>query len=194
MNLGKLGITVIIAARTYVNYACDVLVPRGFWNLVAFSDFTDRVTRAGLVHLAMDTEGSFWQSNLKDYCNHGTWALNGVQELMLYTSKDDSIWKGSAYLEKFRRHYKGGPKLLELVDLEDEPSQDVMDVEKFIVQSFEQIEGKEGKPEKNEEEAQTTIRRIPRYLDDCPKTESEELRRPRITAKKLAVKPIETEI
>jgi hypothetical protein len=68
-----------------------------------------------------------------------------------------------------------------------------MDVKKFILQSFEKIEGKEGKLEKNGEEAQTTIRRIPRYLDDCPKTESEALRRPGITAKKLVVKPIDTQ-
>jgi hypothetical protein len=185
----KCGITVIITPRIYVNYACDILIPRGFWNIVSFADFTDRITKKGLVHLAVDVDGSFWKENAKDYCGHGTWVLNSVQELMLYETTREKFWKESDYLDKFRKKYKGGPKLLEMVELEGERSQNVKDVEAYILKTFDKIEGKEEKLVEEDEEA-TTITKYPRYLDDCPKTEPEELRRPNITAKKLVTKPI----
>jgi hypothetical protein len=185
----KSGITVIIAPRLYVNYACDIFTPRGFWNIVSFADFTDRITKKGLVHLAVDVDGSFWKENAKDYCGHGTWVLNRVQELMLYETTREKFWKESDYLDKFRRKYKGGPKLLEMVDLESERSQNVKDVETYILKTFDKIEGKEEKPVEEDEEA-TASTKYPRYLDDCPKTEPEELRRPNITAKRLVTKSI----
>lgn len=184
------GITVIIGAKMYINYACDVLIPRGFWNIVSFANFVDRVTTAGLVHLAMDVEGSFWRENCRDYCKYGTWILNGVQEVILYDSRGDDFWKGIDFLDKFRKQYKGGPKLFELQELDDEPTQNMQDVEKFMLKAFDTIEGKGEKDDEAEEVEVEPILRIPRYLDDTPKTEANELRRPNITVMKLIPKPV----
>jgi 2EXR family len=182
------GTTVILAARIYINYASDVLVPRGNWNVISFSNFYDRVTNAGLAHLAMDTAGCFWAENLKDYCTHGNWPFNGLKELMLYDSHGETFWKGSEYLDKFRRRYKGGPKLLELEGLEGEKSEDIQLVEKYLLTTFDKIEGKEEKTKDPMEDRILPKKTIPRFLDDCPLTEPEELRRPNITYRKLVAK------
>jgi 2EXR family len=182
------GITVTIGAKMYINYASDVLIPRGFWNIMSFADFADRVTEAGLVHLALDVEGSFWRENCRDYCRKGTWVLNGVQELILYDSRGDTFWKDLSFLDKFRKEYKGGPKLLEL-ESEEDKSQNVQDTVKFLLKTFDTIEGEEEKIEDGEETAEP-MPSLPRYLDDCPETMAEELWRPNITVKKLVAKPI----
>lgn len=185
------GITIVLAARIYINYASDVLVPRGNWNVISFRNFYDRVTKAGLIHLAMDTAGCFWIDNLKDYCTHGTWPLNSVKELMLYNSRGETFWKGSEHLDKFRKRYKGGSKLLEMEKLEGQRSEDVAYVEKYLLKTFDKIEGKEERIEVDMEAPILPKRRFPRYLDDCPLTEPEELRRPNITYRKLVAKPID---
>ncbi len=182
------GVTVIIAPKIYINYACDTLVPRGFWNLVSFADFFTRVEEGGLAHLAVDIEGSFWRENLRDYCARGCWALNGVEEITLYDSRGEKMWKGSDYLEKFRKKYKGGPRDLVLEALENK-SKSLRDVEKYLEKTFDTIEGKEEKIVEGEDPAPDHVR-IPRYLDDCAKTTSEELKRPKVTSMKLVAKPI----
>lgn len=177
----------------YINYASDILVTRGNWNVVSFADFYNRVSKNGLAHLAIDTEGCFWRENLKDYCTHGNWPLTSLKELMLYDSRGDKIWKGSDYIDKFRQRHKGGPKLLELEELDGETSEDVRDVEEYLLKTFDKIEGKEETIEKvdeGQEAAPAPQRRKPRYLDDCPLTKPEELRRPNITVKKLVAKSI----
>ncbi|KAH8790403.1 hypothetical protein F5882DRAFT_401462 [Hyaloscypha sp. PMI_1271] len=185
------GITIILAARIYINYASDVLVPRGNWNVISFSNFYDRATKAGLIHLAMDTAGCFWIDNLKNYCTHGNWPLNSVEELMLYNSRGETFWKGSEHLDKFRKRYKGGPKLLEMEELEGQRSEDIAHVEKYLLKTFDKIEGKEERFEMDMEALILPKKRIPSYLDDCPLTQPEELRRPNITYRKLVAKPID---
>ncbi|KAE9365608.1 hypothetical protein N431DRAFT_431036 [Stipitochalara longipes BDJ] len=188
------GIKLTLEARIYINYATDVLAPRGFWNIVSFSDFAVRISKKGIVHLAIDTEGSFWADNLRDYCTHGNWPLNGVQELMLYDSRGEKFWKGMDYLDKFRKRYKGGPKLLVLEELDGAKSDNVGDVETYLRKTFDKIEGKE---EKVEEESEPTEAATPpqtrklRYLDNCPLTAAEEMKRPNITYRKLVAKSID---
>ncbi len=182
-------------ARIYINYACDVLAPRGFWNIVSFADFTTRVSKRGLVHLALDTEGSFWAENLRDYCAHGNWKLNGVEELIIYDSRGEKFWKGMEYLDKFRKRYKGGPKLLVLEELDGDESANVRDVETYLRKMFDKIEGKEEKIEDagegQESEPPTPAqRRKASYLKDSPVTEAEDLERPNITYRKLVAKSI----
>jgi len=182
MTIGN-GVSVVIAPKIYVNYACDTLVPRGFWNVVSFADFTSRV-QGQLVHLAVDVEGSFWRENLRDYCAKGCWALNGVEELVLYDSREEKMWKGSDYLEKFRKKYTGGPKMLKFEECE-EKSRSLLDMEKFLERLFDKVEGKEKDEEGEQEE---TLVRIPRYLDDCEPTEADELRRPNMMLRKLVAR------
>jgi hypothetical protein len=181
------GITVIIAPKIYINYACDTLVPRGFWNIASFKNFVDKCQAGGLVHLAIDTEGSFWRENLRDYFTKGCWVLNGVQEVILYDSRGEKMWKGSDYLEKFRKKYKGGPRELVFEEVE-EKGQSLKDVERYLDKIFDKIEGKEEDIVEGEEAPAENVR-IPKYLDDCPKTDPGELRRPKITSMKLVTKP-----
>ncbi|PMD33084.1 hypothetical protein L207DRAFT_518411 [Hyaloscypha variabilis F] len=195
MNLPS-GIKVTFDARIYINYACDVLAPRGFWNIVSFADFTTRVSKRGLVYLALDTEGSFWAENLRDYCAHGNWKLNGVEELIIYDSGGEKFWKGMEYLDKFRKRYKGGPKLLVLEGLDGDESANVRDVETYLRKTFDKIEGKEEKIEdagEGQESEQSTPaqRRKASYLKDSPVTEAEDLERPNITYRKLVAKSID---
>jgi hypothetical protein len=182
------GVTVIIPARIYINYACDTLVPRGFWNVVSFTDFFRRIKAGGLVHLAVDIEGSFWRENLRRYCTGGCWPLNGVEEVILYDSRGENMWKGSDYVEKFRKKYEGGRRDLMFEELE-EKNKSLEDMKKYLQKAFDRIEGKEEQVVEGDEVVAENIR-IPRSLDDCEKTQPEELERPNIKSMKLVAKPV----
>lgn len=110
---------------------------------------------------------------------------------MLYNSRGETFWKGSEHLDKFRKRYKGGSKLLEMEKLEGQRSEDVAYVEKYLLKTFDKIEGKEERIEVDMEAPILPKRRFPRYLDDYPLTEPEGLRRPNITYRKLVAKPID---
>ena len=187
------GVKLTLEARIFINYASDILVPRGFWNIVSFEDFAFRVRRRGLKHLAIDTEGSFWTTNLRDYCTYGNWSLNGVQELILYDSRREKFWKGMDYLDKFKKRYKGGPRSLVLEELDGDKSDSVRDVEMYLRKTFDRIEGKEEnveeESESNEDVAQSQIRK-PTYLNKLPITKADDFKRPNITYRKLVAKEI----
>ena len=151
------------------------------------------------MNLAIDTEGSFWRENLRDYCAHGNWPLNGVQQITVYDGRKDKMWKDSAQIDRFRQKYKGGVKTLSFEEFDEEETGEVdeeqktkntKDVVKYLELAFLRIEGKQEATVKEGElpNPQTPLR-VPRYLDDCEKTFPEEFQRPKLTTMKLVASP-----
>ncbi|CZT48539.1 uncharacterized protein RSE6_09249 [Rhynchosporium secalis] len=147
-------------ADIWINFGVDILVPRGFWNIESFRDFTSRVQgRATCV--ALDVSGSFWKQNLKDYCRMHDWALNGVSEVLLYdsfssSSSEDEIWRRSDHLDQLWRSGVGKRELRfeplaireedesesrEEIKKKNEELERVRDVKVLLMELFDVIEG-----------------------------------------------------
>jgi hypothetical protein len=172
------GIKVSMPAKWYVNWKIDLFVPRGYWNVISFADFVSRGLDNGLNRVAIDVSGTFWRENLRDYLNDkDCWALNGVHEVVLYDPRKDTMWKGSDYLEKFRRKHKDGPRDL-IFEPVEEPEQTVRDVEIFLNKCWDKIEG-----QVVEEEEEVVVAKS--YLDDTSPTAVEYLLRPDVKLMKL---------
>ncbi len=59
--------------------------------------------KAGCRRIGIDATGSFWEDNLRGYVKEGGEFLRGLEELVVYDTRGKDEWKGSAYLERFRR-------------------------------------------------------------------------------------------
>lgn len=194
------GIAVNIPARMYINYASDTLVPRGYWNIVSFYNFTGRLS-GKLRSLAIDVNGTFWTENMKDYCKKRYWLFGELEELILYDSSEEEIFKDSAFLEKFRQRYRGGPKDLGFSDLSfgdpekmnwmEDLTQQLTDVKMFMEKMFDKIEGKlvdvvvyddDGVP------IETELEVHPGYMKGYDATTAEELNRPVLKLARLEIK------
>lgn len=173
------GIEATMPAHWYVNWACDMFVPRGYWNLVSFADFVSRGLENGLRSIAIDVSGVFWRENLRDYVLLANcWVLNGVEEVVLYDPRGDELWKGSEYLDKFRRRHKDGPRVLTFEPLET-PGDDLLHVQKLLNRCWDKCEGVV-KDEDVDEEV-----RARSYLDDFTGTTKGPLLRPEVKLMKL---------
>lgn len=170
-------------AKWYVNWECDMFVPRGYWNLVSFADFVSRGIKNGLQRVAIDVSGAFWRENLKDYVlGKDCWTLNGVREVVLYDAREDEMWKGSDYLDKFRKRHKDGPRILSFEQLE-EPGEGVLHAERLLNRCWNRCEGVLDDDAGEEITAK-------KYLDDFDSTPEEYLLRPDLSLMKLiATKP-----
>ncbi|PVH71297.1 hypothetical protein DL98DRAFT_521146 [Cadophora sp. DSE1049] len=176
-------ITVTMPATLYLNPSIDTLAPRGFWNIISFSDFCSRISSLGLHTIAIDASGCFWRENLKDYCRRRCWVLNGVREVLIYDSMGVGELKGSEYLERFRERVVE-KRELSFVELEEEVDgvegegeseqvRKVRDVERFLGKVFDVIES-EGDVEGDEEFGDV---RKAEFVSMEP-TEKSEFRRP----------------
>ncbi|KUJ08240.1 uncharacterized protein LY89DRAFT_691133 [Mollisia scopiformis] len=188
MTLPK-GISVTVSARIYINYSVDILLPRGYWNLVAFSNLA---SRAGgrLKHLAVDVNGSLWKDNLRDYCKKRCWVFYELQELILYDSSGVDMFKRSDFLEKFRERYRGGPKDLSFTDWVEDPTAQMVGVKNIFEKMFDRIEGKveeEVEKPKGEGRVLTEADIHPSYLKDCEPTHADDLQRPVVRLARLEV-------
>lgn len=181
------GASVIIAPKFYINYASDTLIPRGYWNIISFSDLTTRV-KTSLRSIAIDVNGSFWRENLRDYCKKGSWPFGKLEELILYDPSSEGIFKGSEYLEKFRRRYKSGPKDLGFSECE-EPTQKMSDVKALLEKFFDKIEGKVDEVALGEDGLPVPVEevKIPSYLDNTELTTAESFQRPVLRLARLEV-------
>ncbi|KAF8858695.1 hypothetical protein BDZ45DRAFT_689883 [Acephala macrosclerotiorum] len=193
MNLPN-GISVNISPRMYVNYATDTLIPRGYWNNVSFADFAKRAA-GRLKTLAIDVNDVFWKENLRNYCKKQCWVFNELDELILYDTSNDDMFKGSDFLEKFRKKHKDGPRDLSFRDRTGEVSPRMCEVKEFLEKMFDRIEGKveDVVPEAGEDgepvEGPPVVH--PSYLDGFESTEAEDLQRPRLRlCDMLATKPV----
>lgn len=104
-----------------------------------------------------------------------SWAFNGVDELLLYDSKTEKIWKGIENLDRFRKRYRNGPRDLRF-ERSEEPRQNMKDVKGLIEQCFNRILGLE-----QMEETEVLARRQFEY----PKTDAEYFMRPIIKMVKI---------
>ncbi|KAL2062027.1 hypothetical protein VTL71DRAFT_6293 [Oculimacula yallundae] len=136
--------------RMWINFNIDVLVPRGFWNIVSFPDFASRVY-GRMRCVALDVEGAFWKDNLRDYCRMKCWALNGVEEVLLYSSSKSSerdLWRRNEHLDSFRQRETGkrelrfSPLLEETSDEERKIGTEDLTCEIEILRSVERLLGK----------------------------------------------------
>lgn len=175
-----------IDAKMYINFGMDTLVPRGFWNIVTFEDMAKRV-EGRLGTLAIDVAGSFWKDNLVDYCKKRWWIFNGVDEVVLYDSRDEPLFKGSEYLEKFRRKVPGR-KDLSFVEVEEEKrSEDLKGVETFLGKMFDAIDERYGV------DTDEAFVKKGTYTDMTP-TKKETLRRPVVKLRKLVAETPTVEV
>jgi hypothetical protein len=178
------GVSVVIQPRFYINYACDTLLPRGYWNIGSFADFASRAESNGLKSLAIDVCDSFWAENLRDYVAKGAWVLNGLEELVIYDVSGKKMWKESRDLEKFKKRYKGGPRDLSFVELDGEKSEALEDTEKCLQAWFDRIAGLAPEAEEGKVvEVQQPSRRS--YADAIEVTTPEEFSRPIVRVMKL---------
>jgi hypothetical protein len=181
------GTSVTIAPKFYINYASDTIIPRGFWNIISFSNFALRVA-GSLKFLAIDVNGSFWTENMRDYCKKAVWLFGELEELILYDSSADEMFKESGFLEKFRQKYRDGPKDLGFEECE-QPTKQMSDVKGFLEKMFDRIEGKvveivlgeDGLP------VQVVEEKLPSYLKGYESTSADELQRPVLRLAKLEV-------
>ncbi|CZR63604.1 uncharacterized protein PAC_13501 [Phialocephala subalpina] len=188
------GISVNISPRMYVNYSTDTLIPRGYWNIVSFADFAKRAA-GRLKTLAVDVNGVFWKENLRDYCKKQCWVFSELDELILYDTSNDDMFKGSDFLEKFRKKHKDGPRDLSFHDWTGEVSQSMSEVKEFLEEMFDRIEGKveDVVPEVGEDGEPVEVKEVthPSYLDGFESTEAEDLQRPHLRlCDMLATKPV----
>ncbi|KAG4425400.1 hypothetical protein IFR04_001550 [Cadophora malorum] len=147
------AITVTFSATIFLAPSIDILVPRGFWNIVSFSDFCSRIEELEVQRIAIDVGGCFWKENLKDYCRRRCWVLNGVGEVFLYEGGGlVGLGKVSEHLERVREK-EIKKRELGLVDLDLETDLDgdadsesirkVKDVERFLGKVFDVLESEE---------------------------------------------------
>lgn len=149
------AITVTLPPTIFLAPSIDILVPRGFWNIVSFSDFCSRIEALGVQKIAIDVGSCFWRENLKDYCRRRCWVLNGVAEVWLYEGAESvglGRGKGGEYLERVRER-NIEKRELRFVDLEFEEGVDgveesesvgkVKDVQRFLGKVFDVIESEE---------------------------------------------------
>ncbi|KAE8446493.1 hypothetical protein EG329_011956 [Mollisiaceae sp. DMI_Dod_QoI] len=185
------SISVTIHPKIYINYATDTLIPRGYWNIISFAHF---VSRAGgrLKHLAVDVNGVFWKENMKDYSKKGCLTFPELDELILYDSSQVEIFKEGDDLERFKENHKDGKRDLSFQDLNEEPSQQLTEVQTILEKMFDKIEGKVEEAEIGEdgEPIPATPEVYPNYMDDCEPSKVDKLQRPlmRLT-ELLATKP-----
>lgn len=162
--------------------------------MVSFADFAKR-TAGRLKSLAVDVNGVFWEENLRDYCKKQCWVFSELDELILYDTSNDDMFKGSNFLEKFRKKHKDGPRDLSFHDRTEEMSPRMSEVSEFMEEMFDRIEGKvedvvlevgeDGEPV----EVQAVVH--PSYLDGFERTEAEDFQRPQLRlCDMLATKPV----
>jgi hypothetical protein len=123
-NLPDKGISLVHEPRTYINYASDLIVPCGHWNVVSFGDFARR-WYGQLGHLAMDVRGSFWRDNVKEYVEKGQWLFPGVKEIVLFDRKESEgagcfAGRDGEGTREFRKIWEGGKRHLDFVELESQ--------------------------------------------------------------------------
>ena len=99
-----LGPTKIIRQpKWFINFESDILVPKGHWNIVAFSDFLAR----GPKTIAVDANGSFWTDNLEKWATDSDRgekvqiALENLDRMVLYDSRTGIALKGERYWQRF---------------------------------------------------------------------------------------------
>ena len=154
-----------------------MFVPKGFWNLVSFANFVSRGAKHGMKRLAIDVSGVFWRENLKEYVQvKNYWATNGVEELILYDSWEDPMWKGCDYLSKFKKKHQGGPMDLSFEELE-EPNQTLRDVQSYLNRHWDRIE--------SGTDTRDAVVEVPSYMTDFEATSAEEFVRPEVKLMKL---------
>jgi len=101
-----------------------------------------------------------------------------VQEVVLYDSREDEMWKGSEYLDKFRRRHMDGPRDLGFEPLEG-PAQEILHVQRLLTRCWDICQGVESDDGDVEE---VNARR---YLDDFITTTDEEMLRPELNLMRL---------
>ncbi len=111
-------------AIMYINFSIDTIAPRGYYNAVSFPDFVSRV-EGRLSSVALDINGTFWKDHLRLCLKAARWALNGVQEVLLYLSTEELRLKDHEGLERFRNRDIGGR---DLTFVEIDEGAEVLDV------------------------------------------------------------------
>ncbi|KAH7311113.1 hypothetical protein BKA65DRAFT_518605 [Rhexocercosporidium sp. MPI-PUGE-AT-0058] len=181
-------VRVEMPASMYINFNVDTIVPRGHWNIVSFEDLAFRV-EGRMRSIAVDVGTGFWKDNLRDYCRKRCWILNGVREVLLYDSTSEEVFKGSEYLDKFRRKEVGKkdlsfvPLVVEEGESVSEEARKLKEVEAFLVKVFGVIDGS-GSIEGVDEDHEFGFVRKAEFIAMMP-TMKEEFKRPVIKLMKL---------
>ncbi|KAH8597123.1 hypothetical protein B0O99DRAFT_618037 [Bisporella sp. PMI_857] len=79
----------------WINYEWDVVMVRGYWNIIAIEDMCTRL--GGRIRsLAVDVTGNFLEDLLScDAIKGGKWPLPGLEEVLLYDGKGEDALKHS---------------------------------------------------------------------------------------------------
>jgi hypothetical protein len=97
----------------WINWECDRIVPRGFYNIIGMNDFLSRI-QGKLRGLAVDVVGDFYKDVFESYLMKDTYPFSIVKEIILYD--------GHEFLP-FKKKYSGPKIELEFRPMLDESDQ-----------------------------------------------------------------------